>query len=169
MKVQLKGLEGVLKKIDDYPKQIKEEVAGEISTTCEAIVAKAVGYAPADEGFLRNNIVKKNNENSLTNGVVCNAEYAPYVEWGTKSKVNVPAGLEAYAATFKGKGSGNVSFYDKIEKWLDRHGIKDRSHRYFIKRKIMREGINPHPFFFRAADEETPELIDRLKKLLNAK
>jgi hypothetical protein len=37
--------------------------------------------------------------------VYTDVKYAPYMEFGTKSKTEIPPGLEGYAMQFKGKAS----------------------------------------------------------------
>jgi phage gpG-like protein len=47
--------------------------------------------------------------NSKGATILVPVSYAPYVEFGTGTKVNVPKGLEDYASQFKGKGIKQVN------------------------------------------------------------
>lgn len=101
--------------------------------------------APKDQGSLGRSITSKFVKNGVAQ-VEVNANYAPYMEWGTKTRVNIPGDIAAYATQFKGnKGSGDAKKF--IYAWCKRVGI-DPKLWYFIYRKIMTVGVKPHPFFF---------------------
>lgn len=64
-------------------------------------------FVPVDKGGLKQSIRVANK--GLTGEVTVGAEYGPYVEYGTGSKVNVPTELKDYAIQFKGKGIRQVN------------------------------------------------------------
>lgn len=124
--------------------------------------------APTDQGRLRNEIKSvKNSEASYS--VVANSEQAPWVEWGTKSRVKVPAELQAYAAQFRGRGStlkGKGSAKEMIFAWCKRKGIPPEAW-FPIYRSIMVNGIKPQPFFFIQRPKVEKQFIADLKQVLN--
>ena len=58
--------------------------------------------APVDKGFLRGAITSRKVGN-MTAEVESGRLYSPYVEWGTGTRVSVPANLQTYAIQFKGQ------------------------------------------------------------------
>lgn len=100
--------------------------------------------APHDQGRLRSEI-RGDKTGPMRAEVVSPVDYSPYIEWGTKTRVSVPAELQAYAQQFRTKGSGDAK--RMIYAWLARVGVpKDRQWIVFIS--IITKGIHPHPFFF---------------------
>lgn len=69
----------------------------------------AQGKVPAKTRRLRNSIMSVFNKARQITRSGTNVEYSPYVEFGTGTMVDVPAGLEDYAAQFKGKGLRKVN------------------------------------------------------------
>jgi phage gpG-like protein len=61
-----------------------------------------------DTGRLKNAITQKK-ISKLNYEIVAQTNYAAYVEFGTGGLVDIPQGLEAYAAQFKGKGIRKVN------------------------------------------------------------
>lgn len=87
----------------DYEKEIKEAIV--VATRQTSLNAKS--FIPVDKGGLKASVRVANM--GLTGEVTAGAEYAPYVEFGTGSKVNVPSELKDYAIKFKGKGIRKVN------------------------------------------------------------
>jgi hypothetical protein len=90
-------------------------------------------------------------------------EYSPYMEWGTKSRVSVPAELQSYAAQFKRKGppGGAQAIYD----WARRVGIPQNAW-IFVYLSIIRKGVHPHPFFFKQRPIVEKQLITDLQQII---
>ena len=87
-----------------------------IQKTGRDIVRRAQMFASVNFGFLRASIGSTFTNDRL--GVTISAggmgkgtwvKYAPYVEFGTGSKVVVPSDLKDYAIQFKGSGKRNIS------------------------------------------------------------
>ena len=104
----LEGADKVLAGLKSLPETLKKEIEAEIQFSSMAIERAAVMDAPADMGFLRNGI-SSFKSGDLQFDVVSNANYSAYIEFGTGALVNVPAGLEAYAMQFKGRGIRQVN------------------------------------------------------------
>jgi hypothetical protein len=67
----------------------------------------AKSFAAVDKSGMKNSIRPFNK--GLTGEVVVGVGYGPYVEFGTGSKVQVPAELKDYAMQFKGAGIRKVN------------------------------------------------------------
>lgn len=159
-------MDELLARLRAAPQKITAVVSAELQDGAQAIEAEAKQRAPGDQGFLRNMITSIKLD-PLNWEVVSGAAYSPYVEFGTGAKVDIPAGLEEYAATFKGAGApSNLSAKEAIFAWCERKGI-DKSAWYAIYISVMANGIYPHPFFFPAANRITPIIIDRVNKALD--
>jgi hypothetical protein len=111
----LKGLEGDILSI----------VKGEIEDSILKIESQAAKKVKVDTGFLKNSIQSKpikQNKTKVEGGVFVGAEYAPYLEFGTGTEVQVPAELTQFAKQFKGKGIKQVNlparpfFYPEVFK-----------------------------------------------------
>lgn len=123
---------------------------------------RAARSAPVDQGTL--NKIGFDEVNRTTWEVFSNAEYAPFVEWGTRSKKRVPAEFAAYANSIPyTKRQGAKEF---IFNWCKRQGI-DKKYWYVIYRSIMTKGTNPHPFFFIHKEPIRKILFAKLEALLN--
>lgn len=107
MRQQLRT-KGNYKFLDGISKEMTKTVEDELAKTNELIADKARNDVPVDTGFLKNSIIT-DYPNSLTGKVIVNANYSPYIEFGTGGLVDVPAGLSSYAMQFKGKGIKQVN------------------------------------------------------------
>jgi HK97 gp10 family phage protein len=192
-KIQLDGLDEVLKRLDIS--HVRDEVKRELVTFGKNVEKTAKDLAPVDEGYLKSKIYHEVTDegNKINVEVGCNADYAAYVEFGTRKYAaayvaTLPPDWRAFAAQYKGKGSGG-SFNDfvmAIMAWVERKGIgslktksgnKSKSAAsydamqqaaYWIALNIIRNGIKPHPFLYPAVRDNSKLLIDRLRQLLNA-
>lgn len=157
--VKVQGLDKALSRLNDLPKRLQQEVQGEIDASAESIRSEAISAVPVDTGFLKGKITVVR-EGDLTREVVAQSKYAAYVEFGTKTKVKVPAELASYAASFKG-GKSTIKAKDAIYAWCQRNGIQKELW-YFIYRSIMKKGISPKPYLYPAFFREIPRLTKRL-------
>ena len=125
------------------PATLRKEVAFRVQQSGErfrdlAIKELSSGMLDHPTGFLAGSITKipVGQSSELNCSVVAGKEYAPYVEWGTITKVSVPPELSAYAAQFKGQG-------------LKKNG-----------------GMAPRPFFFKQAPIVQKELIRHIENII---
>lgn len=126
--ITIQGNQAILKKLQRLPAQAKQLVEEEIEATTDDIHHDAVMRVPVDTGRLKGSLTPV--VQGMVGEVGTNVKYAPYVEFGTGGKVNVPQGLETYAARFKGKGIRQVnlparpylfvSAFENFPKFLDR-------------------------------------------------
>lgn len=137
MNVGLKilGVKDLQIRLNNISKQVHTEVMGEIQDAAMQWVANSKRDAPIDLGKLRQGITFKRIPQGAT--VTSNANYSPYIEWGTVTKVDVPGELAEYAIQFKGRG---------------------------IKKS---GGIIPKPFFFKQRAVIEKMLIKNINNVLN--
>lgn len=136
--VTLSGWKEFDAKLQGLPRVLTDEINGEVKYAAEKWAELAKKDAPKDLGFLAGGISVglplKNVNGELISSqweVYSKSENSPYMEWGTKTRVNVPADLSAYALQFKGKGQGDYyDFLNAILDWVIRKGIANR---YSIK------------------------------------
>jgi len=99
-----------------YLKHLENDVAdfvrAEVEDSMLAIETEATMEVRVDTGNLKNSIQSipiKQNKNEITGGVEVGADYAPYVEFGTGTKVKVPSELTGFAKQYKGAGIKEVN------------------------------------------------------------
>lgn len=106
---KIKGLRVLQNKLRKLPEQIKQATIADIEDAADAIVIKAVQQAPVDLGVLKQSIGNEPKNGGLNYIIFVDAEYAPYVEFGTGTEVEVPTELTQYAQQFKGSnGNRNI-------------------------------------------------------------
>lgn len=112
LNVQVQGLKELRSRFKQAPETIEKKVKQIIDESVIAMQNRAKQLAPVDTGALRSSITHKpfnyKTGAMLMAGNNTTVRYAPYVEFGTGSKFQIPAypninltDLEAYALTFK--------------------------------------------------------------------
>lgn len=140
VKVNLIGFDSLAKRIEKAPVKLKKEIGQEIQLAGERLAELAVkslssGVLTKPTGQLAGSI-RPQRTGELSTSVTVHKHYAPYVEWGTITKVRVPSELSAYAMQFKGRG-------------LRKNG-----------------GMAPRPFFFMHVPQVRKETIVRIENIL---
>jgi len=161
--VTLTGWKEFEDKLKRLPKQLQEEVGGEVEDAGRLWASLAKRDAPKDVGGLAGSITSV-----MAAGVAevtSPANYSAFIEWGTRGRVSVPAELQVYAAQFKGAG-GVGKAKEFIYEWCRRKGIPKEAW-YIIYRSIMTNGIRPHPFFFIQIPIVEKQLFANVQKILN--
>ena len=174
IKANVIGLDAFKAQIDAASNELKVEVDGELEAAAMEFVALAkrdLSQQGGDRGSLLRSITyKKDTELSYT--VSANTFYAPFIEFGTKSKFNPYPGTEEFASQYRGATqSGSIKLIDAIKTWVKRKGIAsgkeaDRA-AFLIARSIYKNGISPKPFFFKQIPIVRNNLTQRLNALLN--
>jgi HK97 gp10 family phage protein len=139
VKINQSDLKLLKKKLDNLRAFDKKTLSDEIGKTALEISRLAKQNAPVDTGTLKQSI--RAEKKGKTAEVVAGAKYAPYVEFGTGSQVDLSDMLElgipeSYAAQFKGKGVKNIN-------------------------------LPARPFFFSSARIGFNDLLNRLKGQIN--
>jgi HK97 gp10 family phage protein len=187
--IDLSGIPRLEKKLNDIKSNIATDLAKEISASALKIEKDAKRNAPTNMGTLKQSI-HATSKDKLTHYVEVGASYGAYLEFGTGGKVSIPSGYENYAATFKGNKGGSLNdMIEALTLWVKRKGLagtysvktqrrlggkavkstQDEKLARFLAIKILRNGIKAQPYLIPAYEAEKPKLIQRLKKILNAK
>lgn len=185
---EIKGLSNFQKKIKNLPATLQKEVAGEVEAAARQTNAQQLRLVPVDEGGLKQQTgIKK--VQPLEWELFSGKSYAPFIEFGTKTKVQVPAELKDFAMQFKGQGSGTFDFDEfllSILGWVKRKGIagrfsvktrrrlgsknqqfdEDFAAAYPIALSILKKGIKPQPFFFPPFLTAKKKLIENVQKIV---
>lgn len=161
--ITLKGFKEYQQRLQQGNKTLLAIADAEASASAVNVERLAKQKAPVNLGNLRATI----NQQKVRDGVheiTVSADYAAYIEFGTKSKVSVPAGLEEYARQFIGPGTGKNP-KQMIYAWCKQKGIpEDRW--FWIYVSIMIKGIVAQPYLFPSLREEEPKFLQRLKQAL---
>lgn len=127
--------------------------------------SEAKSNVPVYQGRLRASIRPIMSKNRLSVRVWTNVEYAPFVEFGTKSKVQIPAELSQLAAQFKQPGVGNFDeFLKDIKQWCRKKGIPEQA-AFPIAMKLINVGQKPQPFLYPAFKKHRDKYVQALKQL----
>lgn len=169
------GLDQYIKALETAKTEIQAQVANEIRGAAmefEAMAKRSAANNGGDQGTLQKSIGHRQID-AFNYQVFAGVYYAPFVEFGTKSKVRVEPGFEDVAAQFKGfKGSGALSLVEAITKWVKRKGIakgkKADGIAFKIAMNIAKTGISPKPFFYKNVAPVRNNLTNRIKALLDA-
>lgn len=108
-KIEFKGIEGLITSVRKYPERVTKDIQLEIRDWAERTEQKAIQDAPFQTGALKSSIRAVLGANKLTwivkAGGINGVNYAPYVEFGTGTKVDKTFlqqyGLVQYASQFK--------------------------------------------------------------------
>ncbi len=184
-KIQVYGLAAIKKKLGEIPRHVAEEVDGAMAVAANDFVNRAQDDAPLDQGELRN-LITYSRESEMNYKVVSSAEWSAYVEWGTRTRVQIPSDLTGYASKFKGKGTGDYyDFLNNILDWVKRKGLSNVTNSYTGKKvggkaakenlivlaeaiawSILKKGVHPHPFFFKQRAVVYKQLRADLKEVI---
>lgn len=174
IKANVIGLEQLQAKIQKATKETQTLVDAEL----EAAAMNFVGLAKKDlasQGGDRGTLLRSityNKKADLQYTVSANVFYAPFIEFGTKSKFNPYPGTEEFASQYKGaKGSGTLKLIDAIRGWVKRKRIAtgkevDRV-AFLIARSIYKNGISPKPFFFKQITPVRNNLVQNVTRVLD--
>lgn len=151
--VKIKGLDKVEKLLGKQGQQrLLREISEEMEVKAEEVRTKAVQKAPVDTGLVRAGIEVSGKD--LRWVIYTVAEYAGYVEFGTKGKVSIPPEMKEEAEKFRSGRGSYGDFKQAIADWMRRKGIPEDA-LWPIMAKIMGQGIEPQPFMWPAFQEGT--------------
>lgn len=166
--IRLEGYAEYQRLLKKAGKSLNEEARMYVYDAALSLEEKAKMSAPTDQGRLKNSIRTKSIESGYE--VVVDSVQAPWMEWGTKSRVQIPSELASYAAQFKGEGQSGAKKGEAkraIFDWAKRKGIPPERW-YLIYRSIMRYGVQPQPFFFKHLPAVRQQLLNDLKLLVDS-
>jgi HK97 gp10 family phage protein len=107
-KIEIEGLDKLVKDFENKANNLTKDVDDEIVAAAYDIERLAKTRVVKNFGALASSI-NANKTGTLSAEVNAQKGYAAYVEFGTGTLVDVPAGLEDYAIQFKGKGIRKVN------------------------------------------------------------
>jgi hypothetical protein len=169
LKFDIKGFDKLQAKIAALPKDLQEEVVGEIQAWGYEVNAEQLGLISQqkiqDQGALQQNT----KANKLPDGVdlVSNVYYAPYIEFGTGPKVKVPAELNNYASQFRGQKRGDFkTFVKALEGWLKRKGGNPKF-AFKAALNIIANGQEARPYFFPPYFRKRKDLTNRINAVIS--
>ena len=163
--VMIKGLNSTIAELRAYGKDIDKMIDAETESIAFQIETDAKKLAPKNFGKLAQSISHAKVKPALYK-VTVNELYGPYMEFGTGSKVSVPAEFADMASSFKGKKQGTFKQgLEAIKVWCKSKGIPEEA-AYPIFAKILGAGINPQPFLYPAYIKGKSEYIKNLNTLL---
>jgi HK97 gp10 family phage protein len=166
--MEIKGLSKTISDLQKAGKDVEKLINAEIEATAIQIEGDAKKLAPKNFGKLAQSISHVKVKN-LSWKVTVNELYGAYMEFGTGTKVQVPAEFAEMAKSFQGK-KGKGTFKDALEAikvWCRAKGIDEKA-AYPILASILGAGINPQPFLFPAWQKGKKDLILNLEKLLKS-
>lgn len=168
------NMEEVMKRINTFSSNTKLELKKELAASALKIQSEAKKNAPVNFGTLRQSIymIDISNGDKFGYKVGTKASYAPYVEFGTGGKVNIPSKYSSYASMFKGKKGGKFADMVKaLMKWVQKKGLASgknvKSVAYAIAISILRKGMRAQPFLLPAFESEKSKLKGRIKNILS--
>lgn len=187
VKIDTSQINKVVLDISKLSEDIREVVSGELEDAAKEFVRLAKNDAPGNFGKLRNSI-SYTKHSDFEYEIFAQVSYAPYMEFGTKKYFKAIPGVDS--SIYMGKGNGDIyDFLNAILDWVKRKGIhteglketnktrkekglkritKDRSlerSAAAIAYFILKNGVKPHPFYYKQYDVVVPKLINRIQSL----
>lgn len=166
---EIQGLDKLKAKIKALPKDVQEEVVGEIQAWGNEVNALQLSLISQqkiqDFGGLQQNTKAMPTPDGVE--LISNVYYAPFIEFGTGAKVKVPAEVASYAAQFRGKKRGTFKeFVVKMREWLSRKGY-DPKLAFIAALNKIKNGSEPRPYFFDPYLKKRRNLIQRINKVIS--
>lgn len=154
--IKIKGLDKLQKSLSkEGQRRLLKEISQEIEISANKVRNEAIKRVPVDQGYLRNSINVEGRDMLWI--VYASAGYAAYQEFGTKTKVEIPAEMQEVASQFKGKKLSEGKFKEAIADWMRRKGIPEEA-LWPIMAKLMSVGVNPQPFMYPGFKQGTKNL-----------
>ena len=175
--VMIKGLSSTISELRKFGEKAEKLINAETQSTAFNIEEDAKKRAPKNFGKLAQSIstsqpISDKNKSIISRVITVNELYGVYLEFGTGTKVSVPAEFADMASSFKGKKQGTFKQgLEAIKVWCKAKGIPEEA-AYPIFAKILGAGINPQPFLYPAwvkGKKDYQNNLERLLKSLNKK
>ncbi|RYF09315.1 MAG: HK97 gp10 family phage protein [Flavobacteriales bacterium] len=106
----LQEINKILSQLEDKAESVKDVLNESALAVLDKAKSNLAGtpFAESVGGIMQSGFVETSG-NGMEVEVGFNKHYSPYIEYGTGSKVDVPAGFENYALQFIGKGIREVN------------------------------------------------------------
>ena len=165
--VTIKGLNSTIAELKAFGEKAEKLINAETQAIAFQIEADAKKLAPKNFGKLAQSISHLEVKPALYK-VTVNELYGAYMEFGTGTKVSVPAEFADMAATFKGKKQGTFKQgLEAIKVWCKAKGIPEEA-AYLIFAKILGAGVNPQPFLYPAWTKGRKDYQNNLERVLKS-
>lgn len=163
----IRGIREVISELQNFGKDIEKKINLEIEAIAIQVEGDAKKMAPKNFGKLAQSI-SHSKVKDLVWKVTVNEIYGAYLEFGTGTKVVVPAEFADMAKTFKGNKQGTYKQgLESIKVWCRSKGIDDKF-AFVIFAKILGAGISPQPYLYPAYKRGEKDLLKNLDKLLKS-
>lgn len=165
----VRGVNEAISKIRRLGREAILQMEADTEAVARGIELQAKNLAPTDLGKLGQSIkaekVTKLRWKIVAGGLI--APYAPFVEFGTGTLVQVPSEWTQLASEFKGKKIGleNGDFLKNIKDWCRHNGIEEK-YAFAIMLKLLRVGQKPQPYMYPAYVEGRKKYLERLKAII---
>jgi HK97 gp10 family phage protein len=165
----VRGVNNAISQIRNLGQQAIRDMEAVTEQTARDIELKAKTLAPTDLGKLGQSIraekVTAKRWKIVAGGLI--APYAPFVEFGTGTLVQVPSEWIQLASEFKGKkiGLAGSDFLQNIKDWCRHRGIEEKF-AFAIMLKLLRVGQKPQPYMYPAYIEGRNKYLERLKAIV---
>jgi len=166
--MEIKGISEVVAQLRKYGKEVEEDIAAVTQNVAQNVALDAKNLAPTNFGGLGQSIdaieIKPTQWDISAGGI--KAPYAPFVEFGTGTLVQVPSEWTEIAAQFKGKKIGlEGGFLKHIKEWCKYKGIEEK-YAFAIMLKLLRVGQRPQPYMYPSYVKGRKEYLKQLKLVL---
>ena len=163
---KVRGISQTIAELSKFGKETEKKIDAETQAIAFQIEGDAKKLAPKNFGKLAQSISNNKVEMSRYK-VTVNEYYGAYMEFGTGTKVKVPAEFKSIADSFKGQKRGNWrDALESIKAWCRAKGIDEKA-AYPILAKILGAGVNPQPFLYPAYVKGKKDYLNNLKRLLD--
>jgi HK97 gp10 family phage protein len=160
-----KGIEKIVSELRQVKKDVDKLIGFETEAIAIQIEGDAKKLAPKNFGKLAQSISHEK-ISEIQYKVTVNEYYGAYMEFGTGTKVQIPAEFSDIAKSFKGMKVGSFEKgLEAIKVWCRSKGIDERA-AYAIFAKVLGAGINPQPFLYPSYIKGKKDYKDNLKKML---
>lgn len=193
LSIEVKGLDELRKTLSSLTTKGRKVIRQEFREAGNEIVNKMKRDVPVDQARLKNAITFIQNSDTDIE-IVAQSAYAPYIEFGTKSRFKADSEVASYAATFRGPtGISDIDPIVALTAWVRRKGfaatystkynIRSRSGKrssrtkgeaqmekqiaYAIFWSIKKKGIKAQAFFFKTKTGQSR--ITEIQKTITAK
>lgn len=186
-KVKVEGLKDILAKVSSMGKDVVEECALELEAAAynmnnrALINIKTEGLIGVSSFLRQGQVVEKISDYHFE--VINKAYYAPFQEFGTGAKVQVPAEWQGMAEEARNSAHHGTfeKFVESIAEWMHIKGIQPRTSSqaqtsfeeanykgvaWLIAINILHNGLKARPFLYPAFVAERKELIKNLKAVI---
>ena len=168
IKVDVKNIKNVEKALAKYGDEAIKEFGEITKIKALAIVDDAQALVPRNKSTLALSI-KQTKVDKLTYNAGTEEPYAPYMEFGTGPRVQVPSEFKDLANRAKKQPKGSFDEGLKaIKQWCKDVGIDEKA-AYPIFVAILNNGLTPRPFmypaFVKARATYSDDIEDAIKRL----